>query len=90
MFYNIFWNCPYSNFTIQNQFYDQKYTLETLKSEYFQLKNLEYNNPKLIKENILQNENQIIIPIYHQINKLNIIKKIFFTELHNKYKDIIK
>ena len=40
----------YSNFTIQNQFYDQKYTLETLKSEYFQLKNLEHNNPKLIKE----------------------------------------
>ena len=40
----------YSNFTIQNQFYDQKYTLETLKSEYFQIKNLEYKKTKLKKK----------------------------------------
>ena len=58
-----------SNFKIQNQFFNQKYSPEALKSEYFQLKNLEHDNPKLIKENILQYENQIIIPIYQQINK---------------------
>jgi hypothetical protein len=47
-----------SNFKIQNQFYNQKYRPEKLKTEYFQLKNLEFDNIKLIKENILQYENQ--------------------------------
>jgi DNA polymerase sigma len=79
-----------SNFKIQNQFFNQKYSPEALKSEYFQLKNLEHDNPKLIKENILQYENQIIIPIYQQINKSNILKKNFYIELYNKYKNIIE
>ena len=87
--FNTFYNHK-TNFKSQSQFLFQKYSPEVLKSEYLQLKNLEHDNPKLIKENIIKYENQIIIPIYNQINKSNILKKNLYIELYTKYKNIIE
>ena len=87
--FNTFYNQK-TNFKSQSQFLFQKYSPEVLKSEYLQLKNLEHDNPKLIKENIIKYENQIIIPIYNQINKSNILKKNLYIELYTKYKNIIE
>ena len=87
--FNIFYNQK-TNFKSQSQFLFQKYSPEVLKSEYLQLKNLEHDNPKLIKENIIKYENQIIIPIYNQINKSNILKKNLYIDLYTKYKNIIE
>ena len=84
----------YKNFYNQNtnfkyQTHIQNYSPDLLKGEYTQLKNLEHDNPTLIKERILQYEKQIIIPIYQQINKQNILKKQLYIDLYNKYKKII-
>ena len=87
--FNTFYNQK-TNFKSQSQFLFQKYSPEVLKSEYLQLKNLEHDNPKLIKENIIKYENQIIIPIYNQINKSNILKKNLYIDLYTKYKNIIE
>ena len=84
----------YKNFYNQNtnfkyQTHIQNYSPDLLKGEYTQLKNLEHDNPTLIKERILQYEKQIVIPIYQQINKQNILKKQLYIDLYNKYKKII-
>ena len=76
-----------TNFKYQPHF--QNYSSDILKGEYSQLKNLEHDNPTLIKERILQYEKQIVIPIYQQINKQNILKKQLYIDLYNKYKKII-
>ena len=87
--FNTFYNQK-TNFKSQSQFLFQKYSPEVLKSEYLQLKNLEHDNQKLIKENIIKYENQIIIPIYNQINKTKILKKNLYIDLYTKYKNIIE
>ena len=79
-----------TNFKSQNPILYQKNSPEVLKTEYLQLKNLEHDNPKLIKENISEYEKQIILPIYIQINKSNILKKNFYIDLYNKYKNVIE
>ena len=43
-----------NNFKIQNQISFYNYSSEALKGEYTQLKNLEHDNPNLIKERINQ------------------------------------
>ena len=85
-FKNNFYN---QNTTFKYQPHFQNYSSDILKGEYSQLKNLEHDNPTLIKERILQYEKQIIIPIYQQINKQNILKKQLYIDLYNKYKKII-
>ena len=78
-----------NNFKIQNQISFYNYSSEALKGEYTQLKNLEHDNPNLIKERINQFEKQIILPIYQQMNKSISLKKNMYIELYNKYTKII-
>ncbi len=85
-FKNNFYN---QNTTFKYQPHFQNYSSDILKGEYSQLKNLEHDNPTLIKERILQYEKQIVIPLYQQINKQNILKKQLYIDLYNKYKKII-
>ena len=85
-FKNNFYN---QNTTFKYQPHFQNYSSDILKGEYTQLKNLEHDNPTLIKERILQYEKQIVIPIYQQLNKQNILKKQIYIDLYNKYKKIV-
>ena len=85
-FKNNFYN---QNTTFKYQPHFQNYSSDILKGEYTQLKNLEHDNPTLIKERILQYEKQIVIPVYQQINKQNILKKQIYIDLYNKYKKIV-
>ena len=62
---------------------------EKLSIEYNKIKKFEKENPEKIKEFMDLFEEKIILPIYTRINEENQIKKDFYTEIYNKYKNII-
>ena len=62
---------------------------DKLSFEYEIIKIFEKENPEKIKEFTNLFEEKIILPIYTKINEENQIKKEFYTEIYNKYKNII-
>jgi len=62
---------------------------EKLKEKYNYLKNIQKQNPLLVKESTTLFEEKIILPVYTKINEENQIKKKVYTEVYNKYKNII-
>ena len=62
---------------------------EKLSIEYNKIKKFEKENPEIIREFMGLFEEKLILPIYTRINEDNQIKKEFYTEIYNKYKNII-
>lgn len=62
---------------------------EKLKEKYNYLKEIQKKNPSYIKEFTTLFEEKIILPVYTKINEENQIKKKVYTEVYNKYKNII-
>ena len=53
------------------------------------MKEIQKKNPSCIKEFTTLFEEKIILPVYTKINEENQIKKKVYTEVYNKYKNII-
>ena len=62
---------------------------DKLSREYLQLKENENKNPQKTKYFLNLFEERIILPVYIKINEENQIKKEIYTEIYNKYKNII-
>ena len=63
---------------------------EKLSNEYNnKLKKMKENNPLLITENMNLFEEKIILPLYQKICEENQLKKELYTDIYNKYKNII-
>ena len=80
-------NIHSSNYNSNINYINKK--AEKLSIEYEILKKFEKDRPETIKEFINLFEEKIILPIYAKINEENQIKKVFYTEIYNKYKNII-
>ena len=76
-----------SNYHINMNYIKNK--SENLSIEYNQIKSLEKANPSIREEYLNLFEEKIILPVYAEINKENQEKKEFYTEIYNKYKNII-
>ena len=62
---------------------------EKLSIEYNKIKKFEKDNPERIEEFKNLFEEKIILPVYTKINEENQYKKEKYTEIYNKYKNII-
>ena len=62
---------------------------EKLSIEYNKIKKFEKENPERIEEFKNLFEKKIILPVYTKINEENQYKKEKYTEIYNKYKNII-
>ena len=84
---------PYNNKNYN--FYNNPYSLnkqeKMIESDYLKLKKLEENNPDEIKNNINLFENNILLPIYHEINSNNNNSEIIslYSRIYSKYKEAI-
>ena len=66
-----------------------KYKSDNLLNEYIKIKKVEKDNPSIIEENLKIFEEKIILPVYSKINEDIQVKKDYYTEIYNKYKNII-
>jgi DNA polymerase sigma len=66
-----------------------KYKSDNLFNEYIKIQKVEKENPSIIEENLKLFEEKIILPVYVKINEENQEKKDYYTEIYNKYKNII-
>ena len=87
---------PYSkanknnHYSVQSNIEYIKQKNDKLSLEYNnKLKKIKENNPLLIKERLNLFEEKIILPIYNKICEENQQRKDIYTEVYNKYRDII-
>jgi DNA polymerase sigma len=66
-----------------------KYKSDNLFNEYIKIQKVEKDNPSIIEENLKLFEEKIMLPVYAKINEENQEKKDYYTEIYNKYKNII-
>ena len=82
----------------KNNQYNKQNNIDFLKSKSEKLSNeynnkykkMKENNPLLVKENMDLFEEKIILPIYQKICEENQLKKELYTDIYNRYKNIIK
>ena len=82
------YNNQYNNYQINTDYLQNR--ADKLTYEYKnKIKKLKEKNPLLVKENMNLFEEKIILPIYQKISEENQQRKAIYTEVYDKYKNII-